>query len=387
LSQVSDPRTVDPDRAHFAAEPLDVTGNQLVVRGHWFGVRGRRFVRPTLIFIARSDGHERRALADLEHKPWATEDGEPWVASFPLEEDISDFERIELSVAPDITVELPVPARGGRRPRAAPDVTPAPAPAPAPAAAPAPAPEAHAPRERSDRPRPRASGDLAQDNARLKARFEAARQAHERERTRREAAEQALEEERASSLQLRSDLGRARAQLDLATTAQRELAAASAELEQTRSHARDAGEMLDQARERARHTGRELESARADSQTAGRQLQDLERELRDARTIAEQAQRRLQHANRALEQERAETQRLRHELSEAAMPESEPARSHHQHHALRTHEPDWTEATHRSTRPLNPQLRSRGDPVIRAIAIVVVLAVLVAVVLVIRTTV
>ena len=47
-----------------------------------------------------------RALADLEHKPWAAEDGEVWTAAFSVDEGLDGAREIELSVAPDIVVEL-----------------------------------------------------------------------------------------------------------------------------------------------------------------------------------------------------------------------------------------------------------------------------------------
>src|SRR3954471_3222376 len=42
---------------------------RLEVSGRWFGVRGRRFVRPTLTL--RAGGRRRRLVALLERKPWA----------------------------------------------------------------------------------------------------------------------------------------------------------------------------------------------------------------------------------------------------------------------------------------------------------------------------
>jgi hypothetical protein len=81
-------------------------GDRLELSGRWFGVRGRRFVRPTLEVV--SDVGRVRALADLEHKPWVPEDGERWDAAFPWESEGEVLEA-ELSVAPDITVRLPAP--------------------------------------------------------------------------------------------------------------------------------------------------------------------------------------------------------------------------------------------------------------------------------------
>jgi len=82
-------------------------GDRLELSGRWFGVRGRRFVRPTLALIV--EGGRSRALADLEHKPWAPEDGRAWHAAFPWDPDAGVLEA-ELSVAPDITVRLPAPS-------------------------------------------------------------------------------------------------------------------------------------------------------------------------------------------------------------------------------------------------------------------------------------
>lgn len=81
-------------------------GDRLELSGRWFGVRGRRFMRPTLTPVPNGD--RVRALADLEHKPWAAEDGEPWEAAFPWREEVEVLEA-ELSVAPDITIRLPAP--------------------------------------------------------------------------------------------------------------------------------------------------------------------------------------------------------------------------------------------------------------------------------------
>jgi hypothetical protein len=82
-------------------------GDRLELSGRWFGVRGRRFMRPSLVLIA--DGGSFRALADLAHKPWAAEDGQRWEAAFPWSAETELLEA-ELSVAPDITVRLPAPS-------------------------------------------------------------------------------------------------------------------------------------------------------------------------------------------------------------------------------------------------------------------------------------
>jgi hypothetical protein len=82
-------------------------GGRVRVSGWWHGVRGRRFIRPSLTAVgARS---RTRALADLEHKPWAaSEDGRPWVAEFVWEGPLRDVEALELAVAPDLAVRIPL---------------------------------------------------------------------------------------------------------------------------------------------------------------------------------------------------------------------------------------------------------------------------------------
>lgn len=111
-------RTVDPtgsdtDPFSFELDGFELDGERcLELRGRWFGIRGRRFVRPTLVM--RIDGERHRLLADLDHKPWAAEEGEAWVASFSPAPPAGHIDEIELSVAPDITISLATP--GSRAP-------------------------------------------------------------------------------------------------------------------------------------------------------------------------------------------------------------------------------------------------------------------------------
>ena len=91
----------------FELDKIEAGSDRLEVNGRWFGVRGRRFIRPSLTLLAEED--RRRLLADLDHKPWAAEDGEPWKASFPYEQQDEQWIEAELNVAPDITVSLPLP--------------------------------------------------------------------------------------------------------------------------------------------------------------------------------------------------------------------------------------------------------------------------------------
>jgi hypothetical protein len=107
--------------ASFEVERFELAGNAcLEVRGRWFGVRGRRFIRPTLTAV--TDGREQRMLAVLDHKPWNAEEGETWLAAFPCSTDPAALVEAELTVAPGVTVPLPqpsVPASGRRQRRGA----------------------------------------------------------------------------------------------------------------------------------------------------------------------------------------------------------------------------------------------------------------------------
>src|SRR4051794_21148947 len=116
----------------FEVERFGWTANdRLEVVGRWFGLRGHRFMRPALIVEAGDD--RRRLLALLDHKPWAADDGEPWIAAFSWAGDPVALTFAELSVAPSVSLELPPPAAPGSRatgarrraqgPRAGPRVT------------------------------------------------------------------------------------------------------------------------------------------------------------------------------------------------------------------------------------------------------------------------
>ena len=100
-----------------------VSDDRLEITGRWSGLRGHRFLRPTLDI--QVDGRHRRLLALLEHKPWAADDGDEWIAAFPWQGEPLQVEGAELALGPDLAVELPPPsggraAVGGRRARAPP---------------------------------------------------------------------------------------------------------------------------------------------------------------------------------------------------------------------------------------------------------------------------
>jgi hypothetical protein len=102
-----------PD-ARFQVERVEWTSDdRLEVVGRWYGVRGRRFLRPML--EVEMDGNRRRLLALLEHKPWVAEEGEQWVAAFGWEGEPVEPAVVQLAVAPGLVVRLPSPVAPGRR--------------------------------------------------------------------------------------------------------------------------------------------------------------------------------------------------------------------------------------------------------------------------------
>src|SRR4051794_10108554 len=111
------PQTADASSAvAFEVDRFAWTASDRIeVTGRWFGLRGHRFMRPSLIVEAGED--RRRLLALLEHKPWAANDGEPWIAAFAWAGDPVAMTFAELSVAPSVAVELPPPPAPGARAR------------------------------------------------------------------------------------------------------------------------------------------------------------------------------------------------------------------------------------------------------------------------------
>jgi hypothetical protein len=92
----------------FDVERFEWTAvDRLEVAGRWSGVRGRRFMRPSLN-VAGNRGR-RRLIALLEHKPWAADDGDHWVAAFPWDGERGDVGPAVLEVGTGLAVELPAP--------------------------------------------------------------------------------------------------------------------------------------------------------------------------------------------------------------------------------------------------------------------------------------
>lgn len=96
--------------AAFEIASIEAADGRLVISGCWSGVRGMRFVRPTLVFT------DRQILASLEHKPWPP-DADPWIAAFPWDGAEIDPDAMSLSVAPSITVPLGAEPRFSREER------------------------------------------------------------------------------------------------------------------------------------------------------------------------------------------------------------------------------------------------------------------------------
>jgi hypothetical protein len=92
-----------------------ITPERIELVGYWSGLRGRRFVRPTLVL--KGEGGQRRLLALLDHKPWAAHDGEAWTAAFAWEGEVVKFEGAVLSVGSGIDLELPSPRMRPGKPR------------------------------------------------------------------------------------------------------------------------------------------------------------------------------------------------------------------------------------------------------------------------------
>ena len=103
----STPNPVTPGVAFEVARFEWTSRDRLELVGHWSGLRGHRFLRPTLDVLV--NGERRRMLADLEHKPWAPEDGHDWVAAFTWRGEPANFDDAELTVSPDVAVQLPAP--------------------------------------------------------------------------------------------------------------------------------------------------------------------------------------------------------------------------------------------------------------------------------------
>jgi hypothetical protein len=104
--------------AALQLERFSWTDGTLEVSGHWSGVRGQRFMRPTL--TAHGPDGRRRMLAVLDHKPWSPNGGAPWLAVFPCPEPPAPTATFDLAVGAGLSIALPTPqAPGAAAPEAA----------------------------------------------------------------------------------------------------------------------------------------------------------------------------------------------------------------------------------------------------------------------------
>src|SRR3954452_11926609 len=122
MGQPMTARSSLPETAASGAAVLEIdrfewtAPDRIELVGSWIGLRGRRFIRPTLIL--KGEGESKRLLALLEHKPWAPQHGEGWIAAFAWQGDPLEFESATLHVASGIDVELPPPqVEPGKEPR------------------------------------------------------------------------------------------------------------------------------------------------------------------------------------------------------------------------------------------------------------------------------
>jgi hypothetical protein len=396
------------------------------VHGRWYGVRGHRFVRPALI-VSDGDGAERRLLAELDDKPWVAEDGESWRAAFTVEsgQQLDDADGLELSVAPNINIALRVGGTNADGPITATGRVAEESEAPEPKAPAAPKPKSRAaakrkapaaeeakapveeaapaaeqpetpaepdlpfptrPRRRRARgvpppadpaaenpdlatapiaeppaaptaPRPRPAANRVADVERLATRLRAAEATLEREQGRRDEIEQALERERSEARRTVAELARVKAELELARTAESEAADTASQLDT----ARRANHEL-----RARH-----ESLQADHERTLSAQAELEEKLRTHTTE-------LQDARKELSSER----RQRRDADSRAATAAEAGAAHRApafHAAVHTPPPPRTD------RPINPSLRR--SPWLRLLVLLVIAGVVLAVYLVLHSTV
>ena len=105
------------DAAVLEVERFEWAGpDRIEIVGYWSGLRGRRFMRPTLV-LRGEEAESKRLLAVLDHKPWAADDGEEWVAAFPWDGDIVKFDSAEMNVGSGIDLDLPAPRMRPGKPR------------------------------------------------------------------------------------------------------------------------------------------------------------------------------------------------------------------------------------------------------------------------------
>jgi hypothetical protein len=237
----------------FEVERLEHEDDEFVVSGHWSGLRGVRFVRPTLIVGGR------QVLATLEHKPWAPRTDRAWIAAFPWAGSTPDPSELELAVAPSVTVPLGPPGAKGAETAlmlVSTDDPPQPAPDPDPDP-----PVAAAPKRRpgeTDRMRVRV----------LEQEVEAAEQERDALRLKLDEAHVLLAAADAARIDLEANLRRERRSADVAGETRDEVARSRTAAERDRDIAQAQLEEAVHDREAAVRTRTRMELANEDAQQA-----------------------------------------------------------------------------------------------------------------------
>jgi hypothetical protein len=388
-------------------------------------VRGRRFVRPTLVWY-EADGAEHQALADLEDKPWAADDGRAWRAVFLTDPSLDRALTIELTVAPDITVILRgTPPADPPRPRVRPQSLRTPSTETAipsgsdadPGSRASVTPASSTPSSRQPVPSsPRRPSARAYDVERLESRLASSQSALQREQQARVETETALDVARREIRQLDAELARVRAELELAQAGEREGVQAATTLDDARRELHDLRSRHDalaaehertlrartaleaETRERSGEltaTRDALAAARGEVQ-ATRETVLRERaahadELRGAAERGEAAGRDdagRDEVDRDEDREPPASLRVSRDARDARLAERERGRDRQREPrpresvALQHHTPPPP----RSDRPVNPALRT-GNWLVRLIALLVLAAIVVAVYVVLKSTV
>lgn len=250
------------------------------------------------------------------------------MAAFSVDDGLDGAREIELSVAPDIAVEL---RRKGRRLARPGDTLSAGGTARAPrfkddgiVEVPGDADQQSASGDEPEAqgsPRPRRRPDPSVELERLSARLAAANGALEQERERRTALAKSLEEERSASRQLRTELGQARSELEVAATARAEATAVESELDDMRRQLREAQRQHES--EIAALTRRHEEALQAlsrEHQDATKALAGDHEQVTQAHALLQDELRQktetLDATREALAAERAETGRLHNRFTQ-----------------------------------------------------------------------
>jgi hypothetical protein len=299
----------------FELERLDHDGDELIVSGHWSGLRGVRFMRPTLVAA------DREILATLEHKPWAPRTDRAWTAAFPWKGGKPDASELELAVAPSVTVQL-----GGPTDEPEPEPEPEPAlvlvtPAedkPARAPAPQPVPEADA------EPPPPLTTDRMRVRV-LEQEVEALTQERDDLRLRLDDAQELVAAADTARVDLEANLRRERRAADSAGETRDEVARARTAADRDRDNALA---QLDEAvhdREAAVRTRTRMELAAADAAERQAAAEALLERAQAERDEAQSQRDEVLLAYRALQRhvhsERAEIDRAEHPVSETDLDE------------------------------------------------------------------